>query len=208
MSGVVHLIRHGESVSDAGQPSSDPETIELTETGRKQSLQLAQRWSEAPELIVTSSFVRSQQTAAPFCARFPLVPVEIWGVHEFIFINLKSSGAATTREERRPLVNAYWNRCDPDEKHSNAESFREFWNRVAAFHRQLEELAGKSVVVLSHGFTMRAFAYGHNHGFETCSRELMRAVYAWQPPEPYVNTCVVRYQLPLSAKSSAPGRIA
>jgi broad specificity phosphatase PhoE len=105
MTGVLYLIRHGESVSNAEFPSSDPATIPLTSKGHEQSAQLAQSWSEAPDLIVVSPFVRARQTAMPLCERFPAVPVQVWPVQEFTFVNLKNA-PAFTGEQREPLVKA------------------------------------------------------------------------------------------------------
>ena len=56
MTGVLYLICHGESVSNAELPSVDPAEIPLTPNGHEQAAQLAQSWSEALDLIVVSPF--------------------------------------------------------------------------------------------------------------------------------------------------------
>ena len=188
MTGVLYLIRHGESVSNAELPSSDPAGIPLTSKGHEQSAQLAQSWSHAPDLIVVSPFVRARQSAMHLCERFPAAPVETWAVQEFVFINFRNASAMTGKE-RRPLVEAYWQRCDPEEKNPDSESFSEFWERVVNFRRRVARFDGKFIVVFSHGMFMKAFAYGSLHGFGPCSHELMKAVYASQVAEPYVNAC-------------------
>lgn len=71
------FIRHGESTGNAGVSCHDLATIGLTERGREQARQVAASWAEAPALIVTSPYTRTQQTAAPTIARFPAVPVEV-----------------------------------------------------------------------------------------------------------------------------------
>ena len=72
------FIRHGQSTANTGAPSDDIALIALTETGHGQARQLADRWTETPDLIVTSPFLRTQQTAQPTRARFPETPVEVW----------------------------------------------------------------------------------------------------------------------------------
>ena len=78
------FIRHGQSTGNAGLPSPDLASIALTELGHAQAHAVAAAWIETPALIVTSPYLRTQQTAAPTIARFPDVPVEVWpieGVH-------------------------------------------------------------------------------------------------------------------------------
>lgn len=192
MSPIVYLIRHAESIANAGLPSSDPETIPLTLKGHEQSVRLAQGWLKPPDMIVASPLVRAQQTAVPLRERFYSVPFEIWPVQEFVFFNLKHS-PPTTGEERKALVEAYWQRCDPDEKHPDAESFSAFWERVGAFQQLVEQFEGERLVVVTHGFFMRAFEWGRIYGFGQCSRDVMQEVHAWLPPRPYTNTCVCEY---------------
>ena len=190
--GTVLLVRHGESQSNASLRTANPETIPLTSKGHDQARAVATTLAIRPDLIVTSPFVRARQTAIPLCNRFPDAPIDIWAVQEYVFFNLSDS-PATTGAERKPLVDAFWARCNPAEKHPNAESFIEFWDRVAAFEQRVRQFSGRHLVVFTHGFFMRAFEYGRQHGFGTCSCELMHAVYTWQKPEAYPNICVVEH---------------
>ena len=79
------FIRHGESTGNAGVPCHDLGSIELTERGHEQARQVAASWTQAPALVVTSPYTRTQQTAAPTIARFPGVPVEVWPIEEFTY---------------------------------------------------------------------------------------------------------------------------
>src|SRR5580704_19507902 len=83
----IILVRHGESVANAGGKTADQITNPLTPLGRAQSRDFAQRLDCEPTLFITSSFVRAQQTAEPLRQRFPSVPVEEWPIHEFTFLN-------------------------------------------------------------------------------------------------------------------------
>lgn len=194
MDGVLFLIRHGESLANAGLPTADPTSIPLTPRGHEQAEAIAANLVIKPDLIASSPFVRARQTSVPLRKLHPDVQTETWAVQEYIFFNLQGA-PATTGAERKPLVEAFWQRCDPFEKQPNAESFAEFWNRVVIFSQQVEQFSGRHLVVFTHGFFMRAFEYGRRHGFGPCSSELMRTVYTWLPPDPYPNGCVLEYPL-------------
>jgi broad specificity phosphatase PhoE len=77
----VIFIRHGQSTGNAGIPCSDLALLELTKLGWRQSREVAESWTKTPDLIVTSPYLRTQQTAAATIERFPDVPVEVWPIH-------------------------------------------------------------------------------------------------------------------------------
>ena len=62
----IWLIRHGESIANAGEPTQDHAAIPLSEKGLQQAQELALAIPSAPDLIVTSPFLRAQQTAGPY----------------------------------------------------------------------------------------------------------------------------------------------
>lgn len=67
------FIRHGESTGNFGIPCDDLARITLTKKGLRQARKVAEAWTEPPSLIVTSPYLRTQQTAAPTIERFPSV---------------------------------------------------------------------------------------------------------------------------------------
>ena len=67
----VWLIRHGQSESNAGLPSADWQGIPLTELGHQQAERIAEVFADPPQLIVSSPYLRAQQTAQPTIARYP-----------------------------------------------------------------------------------------------------------------------------------------
>ena len=120
---TVYLIRHAESVSNAGERTASHGGAELSSEGRRQAE--AARIGFRPDLIVVSPFVRSRQTAEPLRQKYPDVPVEEWPVQEFSFLDADRC-ADTTQEERRPLAEAYFARNDPDYVDGkDAESFNQ-----------------------------------------------------------------------------------
>jgi len=147
---TVWFIRHAESESNAGLPTLHPEGIELTAKGYKQAELIARKFEEAPRLIVTSSYIRTQQTALPSIRRFPECRQEEWPVHEFTYL-ASSHNQHTTIADRRPLVYAYWERQDPfyvDGK--EAESFFDFMKRVQKVLDHLTHFEEDFIAIFSH----------------------------------------------------------
>jgi len=135
----VWLIRHGESLANIGGSTSTPREIPLTDVGLREADQLGEQLSVRPDLIVVSPYVRTQQTAEPTKLRFPDVPVAVLGVQEFTYLAV-SKCRGTTQEERRPLVEGYWQRADPHYCDGDqAESFAEFLGRTERFVHELNE---------------------------------------------------------------------
>jgi 2,3-bisphosphoglycerate-dependent phosphoglycerate mutase len=154
----VLLVRHGESVANAGGRTTDHVFNPLTELGHTQAKKLADHLDCRPTLFVVSPFQRAQQTAEPLRERFPDVPVEEWPIHEFTFLE-PSRYSNSTEEERHPHVKAYWERQDPGFADGpGAESFTQFLDRARdAILRLAKASPGGCVVLFTHGFFMQAF---------------------------------------------------
>jgi 2,3-bisphosphoglycerate-dependent phosphoglycerate mutase len=151
------LIRHGESLANAGHATADPGGIRLTERGHEQARRVVDLFEAPPSLIVTSGYLRTQETAAPTRARFGDVPHETWDVHEFTYLGVERC-ANTTWAERRPWVDEYWERCDPDHVDgAGAESMTALMQRVDAMLARLRTRgADEQLAVFTHGLFMRA----------------------------------------------------
>jgi broad specificity phosphatase PhoE len=154
----IILVRHGQSVTNAGGRSADQVSNPLTELGRAQSREFAERLDCKPTLFVTSPFLRAQQTSEPLRQRFPDVPVEEWPIQEFSFLN-HSLHKGTSEADREPDTVAYWQREDPAYVGgSGAESFTQFLDRAReAIRRLVTRDPGGCIVVFTHGFFMQAF---------------------------------------------------
>jgi broad specificity phosphatase PhoE len=153
----VFLIRHAESESNKGSKTSDPSTISITEKGKLQSVELANKITERPDLIIVTSYVRTAQTAKPLIKKFPGVKVETWPLHEFTFLS-PSLCRNTNSKERLPLVNEYWEKCDPDFVHGiGAESFNQFIERVHRCVQRLSSMGYRFITIFTHGHVIRAF---------------------------------------------------
>ena len=152
---TVHFVRHGESAANAGNATSDPALIPLTEKGWAQARAVADSFDVAPDLIVMSPFERAQDTALPTIQKFPECPVEIWAVEEFTYLS-PARCANTTAAERKPWVNAYWGSADPDfEDWPGTESFSHLIRRARSVLKRLHSVTG-TVVIFGHGQFMQA----------------------------------------------------
>ena len=154
----VFLVRHGQSVANAGGRTSDHDTNPLTDLGRTQSLNFAEHIPCNPTLFIVSPFLRAQQTAEPLRCRFPDVPLEVWPIQEFTFLG-PTSHKNSTEEDRQPHVADYWQRQD----HAfltgpGAESFTQFFDRAREAIRRLETTNPHGcIVIVTHGYFMQAF---------------------------------------------------
>lgn len=153
----IWLVRHCESISNAGQTTFDPVSIPLTPLGWQQSQILLDSFEVTPNLIVTSPFIRTQQTAVNVRNKFPEVLHEEWPVQEFSYLSFKRY-ANTNSNERKPAVKEYWDRCDPKYCDGDgAESFCDLIDRIDATIEKIKERSEAFVVIFTHGQFMKVF---------------------------------------------------
>jgi broad specificity phosphatase PhoE len=158
----IILVRHGQSVTNAGGRAADQVSNPLTELGRTQSREFAERLDCKPTLFVVSPFLRAQQTSEPLRQRFPDVPVERWPIQEFSFLN-PALHRGTSEADRESHAVVYWQREDPVYTDGpEAESFTLFLDRAReTIHRLADRRlatrdADGCIVVFTHGFFMQA----------------------------------------------------
>ena len=151
------FVRHGQSTGNAGIPCPDLALLELTELGGQQAREVAASWAETPTLIVTSPYLRTQQTAAPTMARFPNVPVEVWPIQEFTYLQ-PSRWNGTRSSERMPTIERYWAEAAPEFcDGEGAESFATLLQRAEAALTRLAAMPEEALVyVFSHGQFIQA----------------------------------------------------
>ncbi|RYF98861.1 MAG: hypothetical protein EON94_12370 [Caulobacteraceae bacterium] len=111
-------------------------------------------------------------------------------MHELTYLSPERC-RGTTGETRRPLVDDYWRRCDPDYQDGpDAESFRSFMERLHDFHRRLLAAGGDFIVVVGHGQFFHAYLRGQAEGFAV-SAEWMRRYRAEETARPMANCEIV-----------------
>jgi broad specificity phosphatase PhoE len=174
---TILLIRHGESQSNVGLPTSSPQSAELTAPGSEQAECIGDFLESRipPTLIVTSSYQRTKQTAAPTKLRFPLVPEIQWDVEEFTYLCSEDFPALSNAEDRRPLVEAYWEMCDPTFVDGpGAESFVQFIGRVRNVIKRIKEIDHETIAVFSHEQFIRAVLWISGSDPETLDARTMQ----------------------------------
>lgn len=152
------LVRHGQSVSNAGHRTVRPHLTELTAVGAEQA-RLTAAVLPRPALIGVSPYHRARATAQPFIERWPDVPLVEWPVQEFTFLD-PSAWDGTTAIERRPAAEVYWQRADPYYAESAlAESFAQLLARADRVRHDAVAFRQSPIVVFTHGLFSKVFLW-------------------------------------------------
>jgi probable phosphoglycerate mutase len=195
---IVLLIRHSESQSNAGMPTLYPSVVELTEKGWEQAKKIPlflQRSCFYPELIVTSSYLRTKQTAAPTILAYVSVREEEWPVHEFTYLSTWHE-AISTVEDRQPMVDAYWELSDPAYVDGeSSESFEQFIARVREVKRRLASSHINRIAVFSHQQFISAFLWVSLWNKQELTPDAMKSFRAFLKAHPIPNAAIVWTQL-------------
>lgn len=171
---MIFLVRHAESEANVGIATSSPETIQITEKGRLDSIEFADKIKIAPDLIVTSNHERTRQTAQPLIEKYPESLRDIWAIHEFTYLS-PASCINTTKEDRKIRVEDYWSRCDPHYvEGTGAESFSAFFERVQVFFNKMKLMGGLHTYFFSHEQVIKLIMFLSNGEINEPSVEGMR----------------------------------
>lgn len=172
---VAWLIRHGESEANLGLRTQNPTDIPLTPRGYAQARRICNLLPLSPDLVVTSQYIRTQQTAKPTLERFTEAQHQEWTIHEFTFLS-PVKFANTTIEERRPAAQAYWEKADLNATDTDgAESFADFMGRVRLCYDNLITIPDNQfVVVFTHETFMQALIWSLMTGWEITSDKMRR----------------------------------
>jgi 2,3-bisphosphoglycerate-dependent phosphoglycerate mutase len=191
---TVWLIRHAESRANAGERTVEPATVEITPRGREQARCIAAIVTHAPDLIVTSSYLRTTQTALPLVRRFQNISQTEWPVHEFTYLALDRCRNTTVRE-RQQLVASYWERSDPFYVDgAGAESFAGLMSRVEDLIKSLRGLRSEFTVIFSHGQFIRAVLWRLLGGNTDISPSAMRQCRSFMASFEVPNGAIVKLQ--------------
>lgn len=185
MTKTIYFIRHGESVSNAGGMTMEHGSIPLSDKGKRQAQIVSETLNIKPFRVLVSEFIRTQQTAQPFCEKhqisFQVNPLlnEIHAIsHELI--------DGMTGEQRRPIAQAYWEAGDVNKRMGiHADTFNEFCQRVDRFIEELPFLSD-STVIFGHGIWFGLFVW-RIMGFEAHDRQGMVAFRRFQGCLPLAN---------------------
>ena len=159
----IWFIRHAQSLTNADTNIKSDDfgggSVSLSELGLKQAEDLASIFLIPPDLLITSFYVRTKQTAAPLIKKFPGILQEEWKIHEFTYLS-KEKCFNTTFSERRVWRDKFWQKADPMYcDGEGAESFTDFMNRLEDAIEKLKKSRGKFVVLFSHEYVILAVKY-------------------------------------------------
>lgn len=200
------LVRHGQSVSNAGLRTVRPHLTELTEIGQEQA-RLTAAALPRPALIAWSPYRRASDTARPFIERWPEVPSVEWPVQEFTFLD-PAAWEGTTVFERRPAVEAYWQRADPDYAESErAESFVQLLARADRVRRDVVALGGEPVIVFTHGLFSKLFIWRCAHPQAEVTAEAMARARAFALAFSFPNCGIVEVRLDRNGATHQPADV-
>ena len=162
----------------------------LTDLGIEQARAVAAQIDRQPDLLIVSPYLRARATAAPIAARWPDARYEIWPIAELNYLSPERC-ANTTTETRKPLVDGYWQRCDPAYIDGpDAESFAQFLNRVSAFRDRLQGLSDDFVIAVGHGQFFRAFLQSLTEN-PTATPDAMRRYRTAETAAPMANGAII-----------------
>ncbi|MBB5345405.1 histidine phosphatase family protein [Tunturibacter empetritectus] len=154
---TILLIRHGQSVANAGGIPPDHITNPLTELGQAQAKAFADSFPCEPTLFLLSPYLRAQQTSVPLRQRYPEVTSEEWPIQEFHYLN-PARRNRTSEEQQMPHILEFWERDDPSYSDGpGAESFSGFLSRARDALKRLAQLKSEGcIAVFTHGLFMQA----------------------------------------------------
>ena len=149
---TIYLIRHAESMGNAGYKTPNTEENPLSEKGLAQAKELAKRLLPLCNLnflVVHSSYKRSWQTAKEFIYLSGIDQSREWPVHEFTYLSA-AKYANSSFDERLPAKKEYWQMLDPDYHDDDAESYNDFFNRIAGTLEDIKSSSYPTLFIFSH----------------------------------------------------------
>jgi len=174
----IWFIRHGESLANADEnfksDSFGGRSISLSERGEKQAEELLKHFSDAPDLLITSPYVRTKETAKPLTSKYPDIQHEEWPIHEFTYLSRKRC-QNTTFLDREPWKDEYWEKSNPEHRDGDgAESFIDFMERVRDTIEKIKKRNENFIVLFSHNYTIVAIKYILERNPKEITPEVMR----------------------------------
>ena len=174
----IWFIRHGQSLANANEnfksDSFGGSSVSLSKKGQKQAEDLLRHFSDAPDLVITSPYARTKETARPLMSKYRRVRHEEWPIHEFTYLS-RNRCQNTTFLEREPWKDEYWKKSNPAHHDGEgAESFVDFMERVRDTIEKIKEREESFIVLFSHNYTIAAIRYILEKNPKKITPEVMR----------------------------------
>jgi alpha-ribazole phosphatase len=194
---TIIFVRHGESTANAGGITMAQAEIPLSELGTQQAKALAPLLAAKPALILTSGYLRTQQTSKPYCERVGMVTKVNTLLNEFSAID-PALIAGMDGAQRKPFMVDYWSEPNMTRRMGKAaDTFAEFVQRVTTFARGMDTLPD-GTVIFGHGIWIGLLVW-QSLGFTCADDAGMKAFRRFQLGLPMPNCAV--YQLVQVASS-------
>jgi alpha-ribazole phosphatase len=147
---TIYFIRHGESVANAGGITMENKKIPLSSKGLVQAQSVVENFKIMPSQILVSEYLRTHQTAKPFCCRNNSEYQVCTELNEFSIISHELI-EGMTGTQRRPIADAFWSEGDVNKRMGiEADTFNEFSERVNGFIAGMSQLSN-GTVLFGHG---------------------------------------------------------
>lgn len=187
---TITFVRHGESTANAGGITMAQAEIPLSELGTQQAKALTPLLAAKPALILTSGYLRTQQTSKPYCERVGMVAKVNTLLNEFSAID-PALIAGMDGAQRKPFMIEYWREPSMTKRMgSDADTFAEFVQRVTTFAQGINALPD-GTVIFGHGIWIGLLVW-QALGF-SCSDDVgMKAFRRFQLGLPMPNCAVYR----------------
>ena len=183
----LYLIRHAQSLANAGGKSQPDRDIPLSEEGNKQSQTLIERLPR-PVSVFTSEFLRTQQTASPYLTYHQCTAQYLPCLNEFSYLPFTQIEGLTA-EQRRPISQQFWQKSDPHLQLSpEVDSFMQFNERISSF-LDFAEQAEDQTICFTHGIWLSLLIW-RLLGFSANNPASMQQFYQWQKTLPMENTAI------------------
>jgi len=185
---TITFVRHAKSIANAGAVTMVHDAIPLSEVGRAQAKALASLLEVKPSKVFVSKYIRTHETAEPFCQKWSITPEVHPLIHEFSSIDpVLIQGM--NGEQRRPIADAYWKEANPNKRMGiDAETFIEFEKRVSDFLPELQGLPD-GTVLFGHGIWLSMLIW-KQLGFSASDSFGMTSFRKFQAGLPMLNCAV------------------
>ncbi|WP_010625158.1 histidine phosphatase family protein [Companilactobacillus versmoldensis] len=161
----LYLIRHGQTSANAmglKQGVINTDITHLNEVGQQQAQKLADNFDISfADRIICSPLERTAHTAKILNAGHDLPITYDQRLLEISYGQWDGKKNTELREKYPDVFNTYWNDVLPDyvKYASKGEKFETVVDRVDGFLKEtVEKYPDEKIIVVTHGFTVKAFA--------------------------------------------------
>ncbi len=155
----ILVIQHTQSVHHTNGMVGAWTDWDLTETGRKQAMNISNALKEEllhkDYVIFSSDLKRAVQTAEPllrYVKREPVYRKELREINEG-----EAHGKSREWYNLHKAENTYGLLYSEYKAFPGSESFHDLWNRIKPFMTELIESEYKNITIVSHGITLHLF---------------------------------------------------